>query len=80
MAWVETQGALEAEFTFGSFRAAMAFLNQVADLAESQNHHPEIFNAYSHVKLRLTTHDEGSIVTDKDWQLARAIDGLLSAS
>lgn len=79
MSWFETQGALEAEFSFGSFRAAMAFLNQVADLAESQNHHPEIFNAYSYVKLRLTTHDQGSIVTDKDWQLARAIDGLLSA-
>ena len=51
----------------------------MVDLAESQNHHPEIFNAYSYVKLRLTTHDQGSIVTDKDLQLARAIDGLLSA-
>jgi len=79
MAWLETHGALEAEFTFQSFRAAMAFLNQVADLAESQDHHPEIFNSYSHVKIRLTTHDEGSTVTDKDWQLARAIDRLLSA-
>lgn len=78
MAWVETQGALEAEFSFGSFRAAMAFLNKVAEFAESQNHHPEIFNSYCLVKLRLTTHDEGSTVTDKDWELARAIDGLLS--
>lgn len=80
MAWVETQGALEAEFSFGSFRTAVAFMNEVAELAESQNHHPEIFNSYCLVKLRLTTHDEGWIVTDKDWQLARAIDGLLSAS
>ena len=78
MTWVETQGALEAEFSFGSFREAMAFLNEVAELAESQNHHPEIFNSYCLVKLRLTTHDEGSSVTDKDWELARAIDGLLS--
>jgi len=80
MAWVETQGALEAEFRFRSFRAAMAFLNEVADLAESHNHHPEIFNSYCRVKLRLTTHDQGSIITDKDWQLASAIDDLLSAT
>lgn len=55
-------------------------MNEVADLAESHNHHPEMFNSYCLVKLRLTTHDEGSIVTDKDWQLAGAIDGLLSAT
>ena len=55
-------------------------MNAVADLAESHNHHPEMFNSYCLVKLRLTTHDEGSIITDKDWQLAGAIDGLLSTT
>lgn len=65
------------EFKFDDFRAAMAFLNQVADVAEEHGHHPEIFNLYGRVRLTLTTHDAGNMVTEKDYRLAAAIDALL---
>ena len=65
------------EFKFDDFRAAMAFLNQVADVAEEHGHHPEIFNLYGRVRLTLTTHDAGNMLTEKDYRLAAAIDALL---
>ena len=55
----------------------MAFLNRVADVAEELGHHPEIFNVYDRVRLTLTTHDAGNVVTEKDHRLAAAIDALL---
>jgi len=77
MAWNETPARLEREFQFDDFRAAMAFLNRVADVAEEHGHHPEIFNVYGRVRLTLTTHDAGNTVTEKDHRLAAAIDALL---
>ena len=77
MAWNETPARLEREFQFDDFRAAMAFLNRVADVAEELGHHPEIFNVYGTVRLTLTTHDAGNTVTEKDHRLAAAIDALL---
>ena len=77
MAWSETPARLEREFQFDDFRAAMAFLNRVADVAEELGHHPEIFNVYGRVRLTLTTHDAGNTVTEKDHRLAAAIDALL---
>jgi 4a-hydroxytetrahydrobiopterin dehydratase len=79
MAWTETPASLEREFQFIDFRAAMAFLNRVAEVAEAHGHHPEIFNVYGTVRLTLTTHDAGNMVTDKDHKLAAAIDTVVDA-
>ncbi|HBP45091.1 MAG TPA: pterin-4-alpha-carbinolamine dehydratase [Flavobacteriales bacterium] len=76
MAWNETSTSMVREFQFPDFRTAMTFLNRVADLAEDQGHHPEIFNVYGRVRLTLTTHDAGNTVTSKDRRLAAAIDAL----
>ena len=57
----------------------MAFLNRVAEVAEAHGHHPEIFNVYGTVRLILTTHDAGNMVTDKDHKLAAAIDAVVYA-
>ena len=63
---------IEKNFTFSSFTQALGFIVQVGVLAEKSNHHPELFNVYNKVTIRLTTHDvEG--VTDKDVDLAKAI-------
>ena len=77
MAWDRTPERWVREFKFDDFRAAMAFLNRLADVAEEHGHHPEIFNAYGRVRLTLTTHDAGNTVTEKDHRLAAAIDALL---
>ena len=55
----------------------MAFIDQVAVLAEAANHHPDIDLRYRRVKIRLTTHDAGGL-TEKDTSLAIQIDGLPS--
>lgn len=73
--WEFKNEAIEKDFKFKNFTQAMAFLVQVAFLAEKQNHHPEIWNVYNKVTLRLTTHDENGI-TEKDFKLATTIDAL----
>lgn len=77
MAWEEKNGSLSREFVFADFKEAFSFLNEVAVLAEAQNHHPEIWNVYNKVRLVLTTHDAGNTITAKDQKLATAINELL---
>jgi 4a-hydroxytetrahydrobiopterin dehydratase len=67
--WSEVDRALEREFTFDDFRAALAFVNRVGDLAEAENHHPDISVSYNRVTLRWWTHTAGGI-TDRDRELA----------
>ena len=67
--WQERDEALEREFELPSFPEAIAFVNRVAELAESENHHPDIAISYRRVTLRWTTHSAGGI-TDRDRELA----------
>jgi 4a-hydroxytetrahydrobiopterin dehydratase len=76
--WKERDGALEREFTFGSFPDAIAFVNRVADLAEAKNHHPDIAVSYRQVTLRWVTHSAGGI-TERDHELARLSDDAAAA-
>jgi pterin-4a-carbinolamine dehydratase len=67
--WNEVDDKLERQFEFEDFRQAIAFVNEVADLAESENHHPDIEVHYNKVVLRWWTHTAGGI-TDRDRELA----------
>jgi 4a-hydroxytetrahydrobiopterin dehydratase len=67
--WSEVDGALERTFELGDFRAALAFVNRVGELAEAENHHPDIAIQYNRVTLRWWTHTAGGI-TDRDRELA----------
>lgn len=67
--WLEHEGALERGFTFAGFPEAIAFVNRVADLAESENHHPDIDVRYRTVTLRWRTHSADAI-TARDRELA----------
>ena len=73
--WSGDAKALRREFSFTDFRAAMVFVNRVAELAEEQNHHPDIDIRYSKVVLSLSSHDAGG-VTKRDLKLAEAISRL----
>ena len=72
--WIEKNNKLEKDFTFNNFKDALEFINKVGDISERLNHHPEIYNIYNKVTLKLSTHDMGDIVTDKDYQLSSEID------
>jgi 4a-hydroxytetrahydrobiopterin dehydratase len=71
--WLFINNSLEKKYVFKDFASALSFINAVGILAEKQNHHPEIHNVYNKVQLCLNTHDVGG-VTDKDFDLAKAID------
>lgn len=74
MGWKDENNALTREFTFTDFSEAFAFMTQVAIAAEKANHHPEWTNVWNRVSFRLSTHDAGDIVTEKDRALAAEID------
>jgi 4a-hydroxytetrahydrobiopterin dehydratase len=74
--WIATAGALERTVELTSFRQAVALVNRVAELAEAENHHPDIAISYRTVTFRWTTHSAGGI-TDRDSELARRTDELI---
>lgn len=76
--WQNQNNALYKKFTFKDFPEAMAFINQVASLADELNHHPKILNNWNTVELWLSTHDAGNTVTGKDQDMAARIDALLA--
>jgi 4a-hydroxytetrahydrobiopterin dehydratase len=67
--WPEVDGALERTFELPSFAEAIAFVNRLAELADAENHHPDIGISYRKVTVRWTTHSEGG-VTERDRELA----------
>ena len=67
--------ALEKTFKFGNFIEAFGFMTQAAIHAEKLNHHPEWFNVYNRVEVRLTTHDTDGL-SPLDVKLASAMDKL----
>lgn len=74
--WHQNPTNLYQSYTFKDFSEAFAFLTRVALLAEQQNHHPTLKNEYNKVEIWLSTHDAGNTVTQKDHNLAAAIDKL----
>lgn len=73
--WNLENGAIVLRCTFNDFVAAMAFVNDVAQLAEAAGHHPDIDIRYNRVRLALVTHDAGGI-TRNDTELAQKINNL----
>jgi 4a-hydroxytetrahydrobiopterin dehydratase len=74
--WKEQGNKLEKEFKFRNFSEAFAFMTRVAFLAEKMDHHPDWSNSWNTVRISLSTHSEGDIVTEKDRRLADEIDKL----
>ncbi|GIZ08897.1 4a-hydroxytetrahydrobiopterin dehydratase [Flavobacterium sp. UMI-01] len=70
--WKYDTNGIVKDFVFKNFNEALAFIVQVGLLAEKVNHHPEVFNVYNKVHLRLSTHDANGL-TDKDFNLAKMI-------
>jgi nicotinamide riboside kinase/pterin-4a-carbinolamine dehydratase len=71
--WQRRGDEIARQYAFSDFAAAMAFVNRVAALAESMDHHPDILVQYNKVTLTLSTHSAGGL-TKRDFALARAVD------
>lgn len=63
---------LKKSFKFDSYSLGIQFVNLIAELAEKNNHHPDILIGYCNVEISITTHDVGGL-TEKDFQLADLI-------
>lgn len=75
--WKEENNQLIRHFEFENFVEAFSFMTRVAMTAESAEHHPTWENTFNKVTIKLSTHDDGDVVTDKDRNLAKEIDKLL---
>jgi 4a-hydroxytetrahydrobiopterin dehydratase len=75
--WQRDGQAIVREWTFEDFAHAIAFVNRVADAAETANHHPDIhLHGWNKVRLELSTHSEGGL-TQADFEMAARVDDLV---
>jgi 4a-hydroxytetrahydrobiopterin dehydratase len=72
-----SNASISNEWQFVTYKTAIAMLVKVSELAEIQNHHPEITSAYTLIRIKLWTHDAQGL-TNKDFELAEAIDKMVA--
>lgn len=77
-AWkLNEAGHLEREFTFRNFADAMAFANRVAEIAEAENHHPDLHVAWGKCVVEIWTHKIDGL-TESDFFFAAKTDRALA--
>jgi len=74
--WAFADDTIHKTYRFASFSEAIGFIAEMAFSCEKANHHPDLSNVYSTVTIRLSTHDVGNKVTQKDVDLALEIEKL----
>ncbi|GAA4504509.1 VOC family protein [Actinoallomurus oryzae] len=77
--WAYLLGGLQARIHTGDFATGLAVVDAIGAAAEEMNHHPDLDLRYSHVDVRLTSHDERG-VTDRDVRLARTISSIAAGA
>ena len=74
--WKTTNQSLEKTFEFATFEEAMQFMQDATPFITQTDHHPTWSNTYNRVHVKITTHDAGNQVTEKDYSLANYLDEL----
>ncbi|MFV1994629.1 MAG: 4a-hydroxytetrahydrobiopterin dehydratase [Verrucomicrobiales bacterium] len=74
--WEIEGDSITRTFEFDDYMAGIDFVNDVAEIAEEAQHHPDIDVRWCKVRLGLSTHDQGGL-TDLDFKLAARIDHLV---
>ena len=75
--WEYLEDTLETTLEFATFKDCFSIMTRIAFEVEAQNHHPEWFNVYNKLSIRLSTHDADG-VTEKDFKLAHTIEGIIT--
>ena len=75
--WEYLENAIETSLEFATFKDCFSIMTRIAFEVEVQNHHPEWFNVYNKLSIRLSTHDAGG-VSEKDFKLAHTIEGIIT--
>jgi 4a-hydroxytetrahydrobiopterin dehydratase len=76
--WHYAENAISKLYRVKKFMDGIHFINQVAEMAEAADHHPDIFVNYIRVTFTCSTHDAGG-VTEKDFALAGEIERAFKA-
>jgi 4a-hydroxytetrahydrobiopterin dehydratase len=77
-AWIVERDRVRRDFRFDSFTEAMNFVNRVAAVAQTVNHHPNIrLHEWCYVELEVYSHDRGGLTT-RDLALIEALDSMLA--
>ena len=64
---------LEKEFKFKDFKNSQIFINKVGEIAEAENHHPDIFFGWGYARIKIFTHAIKGLA-ESDFILAAKID------
>jgi 4a-hydroxytetrahydrobiopterin dehydratase len=72
--WQVKNNFLYKKFEFKDFKQAFDFMTKVTRIVEEQSHHPKWQNEWNEVEIWLNTHEAGGKITDKDYDLAQAIE------
>lgn len=75
--WSLKENGIIKNFTFQDFKQAISTMVQIGEVADKMNHHPEWFNVYNKLNIRLSTHDADGI-TQLDIDLAHAIEKIVN--
>lgn len=75
--WSYNENAIHTSLEFDDFKDTFSVMTRIAFEAEKLNHHPDWTNIYNTLQISLSTHDAGG-VTNKDFELAKIIDALVS--
>ncbi|MDG2062464.1 MAG: 4a-hydroxytetrahydrobiopterin dehydratase [Flavobacteriaceae bacterium] len=74
LVWENEDHILKYKFHFKDYFETIKFINEVADIANTQNHHPTMIVDFDRVEVLVTTHEIGNMLTQKDFDLAKAIE------
>lgn len=75
--WIPSENKLRRDFNFKDFKEAISFVNKVSEIAEKENHHPDIHIFYNVVKLEIFTHSINGL-SEKDFILAGKVNKIIS--
>lgn len=73
--WERKDEKIYKRYNFKNFAESLDFVNKIAEIAEAQDHHPDITFGWGYAEIYLTTHDAGGI-TVNDIIVAKKIDAL----
>ena len=74
--WSFSNNKIHKNFSFNTYMDGIAFVNQLAKIAEENNHHPDLTIGWCQVGIVLTSHDQGG-VTDQCLSMAKIIDNMI---
>jgi 4a-hydroxytetrahydrobiopterin dehydratase len=73
--WERDGDAIRKSFKRGDFKGSVDFINEITQIAEDMNHHPDLEVSWDTVTVTITTHSEGGL-TENDFELASKIDAI----